>query len=80
MRIRSDHPLRQMFADLADKHIASVFGAGDREMARYIAELLVDFTHAGYPTGLNCACTDLISYKRNSNTTSGPGIKGFEAH
>jgi hypothetical protein len=45
MRIRSDHPLCQMFAELTEKHVAGAWGAGDREMARYVAELLVDFTH-----------------------------------
>ena len=45
MRIRSDHPLNQLFAELIDRHLVRSAGIEDLEAARYIASLLVDFTH-----------------------------------
>ena len=45
MRIRPDHPLNLFFTKLVDRHLAGSAGIDDREVARYIASLLVDFTH-----------------------------------
>jgi hypothetical protein len=45
MRIRPDHPLHQLFADLVERHLVRSAGIDDIEAARYIAGLLVDFTH-----------------------------------
>lgn len=45
MRIRTDHPLNRLFADLVHKHLVRSAGIEDIEVARYIASLLVDFTH-----------------------------------
>lgn len=47
-RIRSDHPLNHLFTDLVERHLVRFAGVGDREMARYIAALLVDFTHVDH--------------------------------
>jgi hypothetical protein len=38
--ISSNHPLRRLFADLVSRELA-----GEREIAAYVADLLVDFTH-----------------------------------
>src|SRR5688572_1540622 len=45
MQIRPDHPLRQLFAELVDRHLMRSAGINDAEAARYIAGLLADFTH-----------------------------------
>ena len=45
MRIRPDHPLTRLFGELIDKHLVHSAGVDDPQMARYIAGLLVDFTH-----------------------------------
>lgn len=45
VRIRTDHPLNRLFADLVHKHLVRSAGIEDIEVARYIASLLVDFTH-----------------------------------
>ena len=44
-RIRPDHPLHHLFAELIDKHLVRSAGIDDITIARYIAALLVDFTH-----------------------------------
>ena len=43
--IRSDHPLNHLFAELVERHLIRAAGIDDIEVARYIAALLVDFTH-----------------------------------
>ena len=45
MRIRPDHPLNKLFAELTSKHLVNTAGVDDPQMARYIAGVLVDFTH-----------------------------------
>ncbi|MGH9627660.1 MAG: hypothetical protein ACRD7E_04880 [Bryobacteraceae bacterium] len=45
VRIRQDHPLHRFFADLMERHLIRSAGINDIEAARYIAALLVDFTH-----------------------------------
>lgn len=45
MRIRPDHPLNKLFAELTSKHLVNAAGVDDPQMARYIAGVLVDFTH-----------------------------------
>jgi hypothetical protein len=45
MRIRSDHPLNMLFGELVHRHLVRSAGIEDSEIARYIAGLLVDFTH-----------------------------------
>ncbi len=45
MPIRPDHPLNRLFAELTEKHLVGSAGVDDREMAGYVAGLLVDFTH-----------------------------------
>ena len=45
MRVRADHPLNHLFTGLVQKHLVRSAGIEDREMAAYIASLLVDFTH-----------------------------------
>ena len=45
MRAGSDHPLNHLFTELVQKHLVRSAGIDDREMAAYIASLLVDFTH-----------------------------------
>ena len=45
MRIRSDHPLPQFFADLVDRHLVRFVRLEDLEMARYGAGILGEFTH-----------------------------------
>ena len=45
MRIRPDHPLNRLFADLTSKHLVNAAGIDDPPVARYIAGILVDFTH-----------------------------------
>lgn len=40
MYISSDHPLRQLFAELIAKELP-----GDYEMAAYVGDLLIDFVH-----------------------------------
>lgn len=39
--ISPNHPLRRLFAELVAKELP-----GDRELARYVADLLIDFVHA----------------------------------
>lgn len=43
--IRSDHPLRALFAELVDYHLVRAAQLQDPPLARYIAGLLVDFAH-----------------------------------
>ena len=43
--IRPDHPLNRLFAELLEKHLVRSAGVDDPAMARYIARVLVDFTH-----------------------------------
>jgi hypothetical protein len=45
MRIRSDHPLNVLFGELVQRHLVHSAGIEDSEVARYIAGVLVDFTH-----------------------------------
>jgi hypothetical protein len=45
MRVRADHPLNHLFADLVQKHLVRSAGIDDRDTVAYIASLLVDFTH-----------------------------------
>jgi hypothetical protein len=45
VRIRQDHPLHRLFAELVERHLIQSAGISDLEAARYIAALLVDFTH-----------------------------------
>ena len=45
VQIRSDHPLHRLFAELVERHLVQSAGIDDIEAARYIAALLVDFTH-----------------------------------
>lgn len=45
VHIRSDHPLQLLFAEVVDKHLVRSAGLNDGDLARYIASLLVDFTH-----------------------------------
>lgn len=45
MHIRPDHPLNRLFADLVDRHLVRSAGIEDIEMARYVARVLVEFTH-----------------------------------
>jgi hypothetical protein len=44
MRIRSDHPLNHLFAELVDRHLVKSAGIDDMPVARYVAGILVDFT------------------------------------
>jgi hypothetical protein len=46
MRIGADHPLTRLFTELVDRHLVRSAGLDDPEMSRYVAGLLVDFTHA----------------------------------
>jgi hypothetical protein len=46
MRIPADHPLNHLFAELLDRHLVKAAGIDDMPVARYIAGVLVDFTHA----------------------------------
>jgi hypothetical protein len=39
------HPLHSLFADLVWRHLVGTAGVSDMETARYLATLLVDFTH-----------------------------------
>jgi hypothetical protein len=41
LRISPNHPLRRLFADLVAKELP-----GDREVAAYVGDLLIDFVHA----------------------------------
>ena len=43
MRISPDHPLRKLFVDLAAKELPA-----DREVAAYVANLLIDFVHVDH--------------------------------
>lgn len=43
--IRKDHPLHTLFAELVERNLIKSAGIDDLETARYIAALLVDFTH-----------------------------------
>jgi hypothetical protein len=45
MQIRSNHPLNRLFAELVERHLVAGAGIADIEIARYIASLLVQFTH-----------------------------------
>jgi hypothetical protein len=45
VRLRQDHPLHRLFAELVERHLIRSAGINDIEAARYIAGLLVDFTH-----------------------------------
>jgi hypothetical protein len=45
MRIRADHPLNLLFAELIDRHLVKAAGIDDLPVARYVASVLVDFTH-----------------------------------
>lgn len=45
MFISRNHPLRTLFAELVERHLIVGTGFADLEAARYIANLLVDFTH-----------------------------------
>jgi hypothetical protein len=44
--IRPEHPLNQLFAELIDRHLVRFARLDDPEMARYIASMLVEFTHS----------------------------------
>lgn len=44
-RIRSDHPLQQLFRELVHRHFIEGVRIDDPALAAYIANLLVDFTH-----------------------------------
>jgi len=43
--VRSDHPLRQLFAGLVENTFCSEVGLCDPALTDYIADLLVSFTH-----------------------------------
>jgi hypothetical protein len=43
--VSSDHPLRRLFAELVQQHLIQAAQVDDLEAARYIANLLADFTH-----------------------------------
>jgi hypothetical protein len=45
MRIRADHPVNRLFADLVQKHLVQSAGIDDRQITGYLASLLADFTH-----------------------------------
>jgi hypothetical protein len=45
MGIRADHPLNYLFAELIDRHLVRAAGIDDMPVARYVAGVLVDFTH-----------------------------------
>jgi hypothetical protein len=45
MRVRPDHPLNRLFAELVQKHLLQSVGIDDRAITAYMASLLVDFTH-----------------------------------
>lgn len=45
MRIRPDHPLNRLFAEVVQKHLAQSAGIQDTAVTEYVARLLVDFTH-----------------------------------
>jgi hypothetical protein len=45
VRIRDDHPLHRLFAELVERHLIRSAGINDIEAARYIAALLLEFTH-----------------------------------
>jgi hypothetical protein len=43
--IRPEHPLNHLFTELLHRHLVRDAGLGDLEIARYIAALLIEFTH-----------------------------------
>jgi hypothetical protein len=45
MRIRGDHPLNKLFAELIDRHLVQSAGIDDPQTAQYIGTLLTNFTH-----------------------------------
>ena len=45
MRIRRDHPLRQLFAELVRRHFFRHAQVHDPDLAEYVAGVLADFTH-----------------------------------
>lgn len=44
-RISEDHPIRGLFHALVERAMRSQFGTGGPEVARYVGDVLVDFTH-----------------------------------
>jgi hypothetical protein len=44
-RISEDHPIRGLFHSLVERACRSHLGAGRPEVARYLGDVLVDFTH-----------------------------------
>jgi hypothetical protein len=46
MGIPANHPLQLLFAELVQRHVGSAASVNDLGIARYIAGILVDFTHA----------------------------------
>ena len=44
-RISADHPIRELFHSLVQRAFHSQLGLSDAELSRYIADVLVDFTH-----------------------------------
>src|SRR4051794_1410242 len=47
-RVRADHPLNRLFAELVDRHVVRAAGISDPEMTSYVASLLVDFTYTDH--------------------------------
>lgn len=45
MRIRRDHPLRQLFGELVQRHFFRHAQVHDADVAEYVAGILADFTH-----------------------------------
>ncbi len=43
--VPQDHPLRKLFAGLVENTFYAEVGIGDPELMRYLADLLVDFSH-----------------------------------
>ncbi|HET8550620.1 MAG TPA: hypothetical protein VFL57_21565, partial [Bryobacteraceae bacterium] len=43
--IRSDHPLRRLFAELLDRNLGEAAQVRDPRIAVYIAGVLMDFLH-----------------------------------
>lgn len=43
--VSPDHPIRGLFRTLVEHALCDRMGLGDREVPRYVADVLVDFTH-----------------------------------
>jgi hypothetical protein len=46
VNIRKDHPLYRLFEELVERHLIRSAGMNDIEAARYVAAVLLEFTHA----------------------------------